>query len=117
MKVFLVSGAPEINGHSETEAMAAYLAAHGIDPARIARDPGGATTYETARDTAAFLRARSLHGVIVVTHYYHLPRTRFALEHFGVAPLFAAPVRTVELHDVAMLCREAAGWAAYHFHR
>ena len=117
MKVFLVSGAPEINGHSETEAMAAYLAAHGIDPARIARDPGGATTYETARDTAAFLRARSLHGVIVVSHYYHEPRTRFALAHFGVSPLFAAPVRIVEFHDVAMLGREAAGWAVYHFYR
>ena len=117
VKVFLLSGAPEINGHSETEAMATYLASRGIARSRIALDPGGATTYDTARNTAAFLTAHALHGVIVVTHYYHVPRTRFALARFGVAPLFGAPVRTVEPHDAEMLGREAAGWTLYHFYR
>ena len=115
-KIFLVSGAPTINGHDETSVMAAYLIVHGIDPARIARDPGGATTFDTARDTAAFLREHDLHGVRVVTHYFHMTRTRYALARFGVTPILASPLRRIEWRDFYALGREAAGWVIYRFY-
>ncbi|SDT91976.1 Uncharacterized SAM-binding protein YcdF, DUF218 family [Verrucomicrobium sp. GAS474] len=113
--VVLASGASEIHGQSEAAGMASYLAAHGLPLARIVPDPAGATTWDSARNTAAFLRDRDLRGVVVVTEYFHLSRVRLALGRFGVAPVFSAPAFCVRWGDFRAVAREVGGWAAYRF--
>jgi len=110
LPTMLVSG----GGH-ETEVMADYLARHGIAREHITLDPAGWTTYDSAQHTAAFLQAHGGHGVVIVTQYFHVPRARFALERFGVAPVFSAHAHRFEPHDLYSLAREVAAWIAYAF--
>jgi len=110
LRTILVSG----GGH-EAEVMADYLAHHGIARERLALDPTGWTTYDSARNAAAFLQAHGGHGVVVVTQYFHVPRARYALERFGITPVFSAHARRIEPHDLYSLAREVAAWAAYVF--
>jgi len=114
----VASGAAEINGHSEAALMAAYLAAHGIPVARIVPDPAGATTWDSARNLASFLRDRGLEGresggVLVVSEYFHIPRARLALGRFGVAPRYSLPAFHVGWGDLRAVAREVAGWLIY----
>ena len=111
----LVSGGPGegVPNPDEADVMAAYLAAHGIDPDRIVKDHDGWNTYASARNTAALLRERHLHGVVVVSQFFHLPRARYALGRFGVAPVYTARAHLVDWHDLYFLAREAAGAVAY----
>ena len=113
----IVSGGLGKEGRDEADAMAAYLAAHGVDPVRIVKDHDGWTTYDSARNTAAFLRAHPGHGVTVVSQYFHLPRARYALERFGVGPVYTVHAHLVQWQDLYALGREAAGYVVYHFKR
>ena len=115
IQVFLVSGGNGRGERDESEIMADYLVAHGIDRNRISLDHGGFTTYDSARDTAAFLKEHGWHGVWIVTQYFHVPRTRMALSHFGVEPVFSAHARLIEAHDLYFLGREVAAWTDYWF--
>jgi vancomycin permeability regulator SanA len=111
----IVSGGSVVHGPDEAEVMAAYLEKKGIPPERLILDHEGETTYDSARFTAAALRTENLHGVLVVTQYFHVPRTRLALERFGVRPVFSAHARRIEAHDLFMLAREVPAWIDYWF--
>ena len=113
IQVFLVSGGAGQAGKDEPEVMADYLAAHGIDRSRIALDHGGFTTYDSARAAAAFLKAHQLHGVWIVTQYFHVARTRLALERCGVGPVCSVHATLYGLHDFYSLAREVIAWGYY----
>lgn len=106
----LVSGGIERNGADEADAMGAYLAAHGVQPRAILRDPLGATTYDTARNTAALLPAGS---VIVVTQWFHVPRAELAMHRFGLSQVSAAYPDYFEVRDVYSFLREAVALPFY----
>ena len=115
VKTILVSGGLEKNGCDEAESMADYLADHGIDRTYITLDHQGWTTYDSARNTAQLLKNHGWRGVIIVTQYFHIPRTRMALRRWGVDPIFSVHARRMEFRDVYALAREVAGWITYHF--
>lgn len=111
----LVSGGLGVEGHDEATVMAAWLAERGVPPERILVDSRGNTTWDTAKNARALLAERGLSSVVVVTTYYHLPRTDLAFRRCGLPPAGRARARLRPgLRDLYAIPRElvALGW--YH---
>jgi vancomycin permeability regulator SanA len=112
--VIFVSGGMGQEGHDEAAAMAAYLVAHGVAASAIVQDPLGVDTAATAINAAKYLRANQLQSAIVATQYFHIARTRLALERNGVRVTGTRHARYFELRDAYSLVREVLGYAAYY---
>jgi vancomycin permeability regulator SanA len=78
----IVSGAA-YPGYDEPDAMAAWLVARGVPAADVIIDRGGYRTAASMAD-AAQLGVREL---LVVSQWYHLPRSLYLAEHAGMAAL------------------------------
>ncbi len=111
----LVSGGIEPGGQDEAAVMAADLAAHGVPMSVILQDPQGVDTFATARNVAALLHGPGFGQgrVLVVTQWFHVPRTLLALWRFGVRDASAAWPRFTEPRDVMALLREAVALPYY----
>jgi vancomycin permeability regulator SanA len=80
-QVALVSGDAKGTSGDETAVMRDYLAATGVDPARVVADPYGLDTYDSC------VRARQVYGVtraLVVTQRYHLGRAVTLCRRAGI---------------------------------
>jgi vancomycin permeability regulator SanA len=110
-----VSGGIGKEGFDEAVVMADYLKANGVPAAAIVIDNQGLDTRATARNAAAYMRANGLHSALVATQYFHVPRTRFALERAGVHVAGHAHARYVEMRDLYSIPREVVGLISYFF--
>ena len=107
----LVSGGFEQGRGDEAQAMADYLLARGVPAAAVGQDAEGDDTWATARHTAALV---GVHGhVIVVTQWFHLPRTVLAMRRFGLRSVSAAAPPFFEARDVYSFLREAVALPVY----
>jgi vancomycin permeability regulator SanA len=106
--LIIVSGGREADGADEAAGMAAYLQKHGVPADAIVEDPNGIHTAETAHDVAAIMHQRGLHSVMIVSHYYHITRTKVALQHEGIHQVDQAHVGTFVKDDAFDVVREAA---------
>jgi vancomycin permeability regulator SanA len=113
--LIIVSGATRLGGYDEAKSMAQYLERHAVPVEAIIEDHQGANTDETSRSVAAIMRARNLHSVMIVTHYYHITRTKLSLDHVGISDIKQAHVGTVHKGDVFAIEREVAGIYYYLF--
>jgi vancomycin permeability regulator SanA len=111
----MVSGAHGREGFDEGTVMKRYLAAHGVPETAVIADNAGVNTWATARNAAALMKARGLRSAMVVSQYYHVPRTRLAFNRFGVRPLYWAHARFWTWRDIYAVPREVAGWGEYLF--
>ena len=59
------------------------------------------------------MREKGWRSALVVTQYFHVPRTRLAVERSGVAPVFSAHAQYFEPRDVYSIAREVIGYGAY----
>jgi vancomycin permeability regulator SanA len=109
----IVSGGVGREGFDEAEVMKRYLAENGVPEGRIHVDSGGATTHLTARNAARMMKENGWQRAMVVSQYFHVPRTRLALKRSGVTPVFSAHARYFELRDVYSIAREVVGYGAY----
>ena len=109
----IVSGGTGVEGVDEAVAMKTYLLAQQVPEAAILVDSGGATTHDTAVNSAALMRARGWRSAMVVTQYFHVPRTRLALAAQGVSPLYNVHASFFEARDVYSTLREVPGLASY----
>ena len=110
----LVSGGLGAEGHDEAHVMAEWLIARGVPPERVLRDPDGWTTWHTARNAGPLLRERGLDSVLVVSTYYHLPRTALAFRRAGLPPAGTARARfRPGPRDLYAIPRELLGLAWY----
>jgi vancomycin permeability regulator SanA len=112
-RYILVSGGLGREGHNEAVVMQHYLRDHGIPAAHIFVDPAGINTYQTARATAQLVHERDFQGVIVVTQYFHISRSRLALSRFDVAPVYTARAEIIHWRDGYSILREVIGWYYY----
>lgn len=92
VKNVIVSGGLGREGHEEADVMRDYLLRRGVPSEKIFVDRNGYDTYETASSTKAILDAHSFKSVVVVSHYYHLPRAVVTLTRFGIQDVSAAAV-------------------------
>jgi vancomycin permeability regulator SanA len=112
-RFILVSGGLGKEGHNEAVVMQHYLRDHGIPDEHIFLDPDGINTYHTARHTARLMREQGWQGVIAVSQYFHIPRTRLALSRFGIEPVYTAHARLIHWRDGYSIVREVVGWCYY----
>lgn len=113
--LIFVSGGLGKEGFDEAVVMAGYLANNGVPATAIVVDSHGLDTMATARNAAAFMRGKGLCTAIVATQYFHVPRTRLALERAGVRVAGHSHARYVELRDLYSIPREVIGYASYFF--
>lgn len=110
----IVSGGLGREGHQEADVMREYLIGRGVPAERILADHSGVDTYETARNTKQIMQAEGFNSVVIVSHYYHLPRAVFAFNRFAIPNVSAAGVITNPLRvDGGNLLRE---FAAFYFY-
>ena len=107
----LVSGGVEPGDRDEAASMASYLVAQGIPRAAIIEDPHGVNTMATARDTAALWQGGR--RILVVTQWFHLPRTMLAMRIAGFRTVSGAWPRFAEWRDIYSFLREAVGLPVY----
>ena len=117
VKAVVVSGGTGRSGHDESAVMAAYLVQHGIPDGSVVRDPQGLNTWMTARNMRGLMQEHGWQGVVAVSQFFHLPRTRLALRKHDIQPVYTARARYYELRDVYSTAREVVGFAAYFFRR
>jgi len=79
----LFSGGPGDGAVHETEGMRRMAIRLGVDPADIMLDTSGLNTQATVLNTEAIFRQVRPSRVLVVSHFYHLPRIKLAYQREG----------------------------------
>jgi uncharacterized SAM-binding protein YcdF (DUF218 family) len=64
--------------------MRGYALKHGVRAKDIFIDNLGVNTEATVRDTTPLFQQWRAHRVLVVSHFYHLPRIKLAYQRAGV---------------------------------
>jgi vancomycin permeability regulator SanA len=80
----IVSGGVGIEGFDETVVMKRYLIAQAVPDDHIFVDSDGRTTYLTVKHSARLMKEKRWTSALVMSQYFHIPRTRLALKRFGV---------------------------------
>jgi len=112
----IVSGGTGVEGFSEARVMADYLAERQAIPRTVLLlDEGGNTTEATARNSAAIMRAQGFRSAVVVTQFFHLTRSRYALRRAGIDTVYTAHANYFEARDAYSLARELAALPVYWF--
>lgn len=98
----------------ETEAMQRAAIAAGVPLNAITRDPLGLNTEATVRNTIAIAQRTNSQRLILVSHFYHLPRIKMTYQRYGVHVL-TVPAETTLRPDilVSSLREVAALWRYY----
>lgn len=109
----LVSGGTGVEGVPEGTAMKRWLVSQGVPEDAVIVDDQGVDTRATARNAAAVMRARDLHSAIVVSQYFHIPRTKLAFSQEGLPGVGSAHPDYFEARDLYSLAREIPGYASY----
>lgn len=113
----IASGGVGKEGFDEAVVMKTYLVSRGIPDTAVIVDSDGITTYASARKTAVIARQENLKSVLVVSQYYHVPRSRLALERFGLSDVHGAHADFFEARDFYSVPRELFGYVSYLFRR
>lgn len=109
----IVSGGLGSEGFDEAEVMKRYLMENGVPEGSVYVDSGGATTRLTAVNASRMMRENGWRSAMVITQYFHVPRTRLALKRSGITTVFSAHAPYFELRDVYSIPREVVGYIAY----
>jgi vancomycin permeability regulator SanA len=109
----IVSGGIDANGTDEAAAMKRYLIDRGLPSSKILVDSGGNNTYLTAQNTSKIMTDRQWHSAIVISQYFHIPRTTAILQRMGVTKVYSAHAKFFEIRDVYSIAREVVGYASY----
>lgn len=81
--LLILSGGPGDGAIDEPEAMTRYASRLGVPRAAMIHDSAGVNTEATVRNTIVVADARDLRRLIVVSHFYHLPRIKMTYNRFG----------------------------------
>lgn len=111
----IVSGGVGKEGYDEAIVMRDYLIHHDIPADRIITDSAGATTYASAQNTRQIAQQQHFESVFIVSQYFHVPRSRLALQRFGFSTVHSAHANYVELRDLYSAPRELFGYLRYRF--
>jgi len=113
----VASGGIGREGYDEAAVMRDYLIRHGVPAHEVIADNQGRNTYESARNVRRIMADRRWQSVLVVSQYFHVPRSKLALRRFGVEEVYSAHARFVELRDLYSTVRELIAYPRYLFRR
>jgi len=109
----IVSGGMGKEGFDEAKVMHDYLVQNGVSASNIIVDSSGMNTYASAKFTAQVIQQRKINSVLIISQYFHLPRSRLALKYFGISNVYYAHANYFEIRDIYSLLREVAGCVTY----
>jgi vancomycin permeability regulator SanA len=109
----IVSGGIGKEGFNEAAVMFGYLVRNGVPPAHVIVDSEGYTTFANAQNTRRIARERKAASVLVVTQYFHVPRSCLALRRCGFTTVFSAHAYRFEARDLYSVPRELLGYVSY----
>lgn len=111
--IIFVSGGTGKEGFDEAQSMFNYLAEQGVPPGAVVRDDEGVDTEATAKNAAEFMRGKNLRTALVATQYFHVPRTKLALERHHVQVNGNLHPAFFELRDLYSSPREVVAYFVY----
>lgn len=111
--LIFVSGGTGREGYDEALSMASYLTKRGAPQSAIVMDNLGVDTAATAANASRFMRTNNLKTAIVATQYFHVARTRLALERNGIQVVGTVHAQYVEVRDLYSIPREVIAYAVY----
>lgn len=111
--LIFVSGGRGLEGFDEAVVMARYLRERGVPDSALIIDLEGVTTRATARNAAVYMRAHSLTSAIMVTQFFHIPRSLLAMRQEGICKVGGQYADYYEGRDFYSLAREVVGYPAY----
>ncbi len=109
----IVSGGVGIEGYDEAVVMKRYLMMQGVPDNHVFVDSDGRTTYLTAKHSAHLMKEKRWTSALVISQYFHIPRTRLALKQFGVLSIYSAHAEFFEVRDIYSTAREVVGYGSY----
>jgi len=89
--ILFFSGGPGDGPLSEPQVMQKMARQADIPDSALQLDPGGMNTEATAEHVAAWLQQHNQTRVLVVSHFWHLPRVRMSLQRAGVKEVYTVP--------------------------
>ncbi len=89
----IVSGGLGREGFYEAEVMRDYLVARGVPEQDVVVDNDGIDTYHTALNARRIMVERGWRSAVVVSQYFHIPRTRLAFRRMGIDQVYGAHAR------------------------
>lgn len=111
----IVSGGPGDGEIHETESMRRFAVDLGVKNEDILIDDAGVNTQATVTNTERLFEDVKANRVLVVSHFYHLPRIKMTYQRRG-RDVFTVPAKeTYFLRETPyMVCREVAAlWVYY----
>jgi uncharacterized SAM-binding protein YcdF (DUF218 family) len=96
----IVSGGVGVEGFDEAVVMKQYLLSQGLPNDHIYLDSKGVTTYLTAKNSTQLMKNNEWTSVLVISQYFHVPRTRLSFEQFGISPVYSTHADFFEIRDI-----------------
>ncbi len=116
VKKLIFSGGPGDGAVHETEAMRRQAVRLGVKPADILIDTAGLNTQATVKNTEAMFSQLNAHQIIVVSHFYHLPRIKMAYRRSGWDVYTVPAKESYFLRQTPyFMAREVAAMWVYYF--
>jgi vancomycin permeability regulator SanA len=109
----IVSGGVGAEGFDEAVVMKEYLVDRGLPAERVHVDSLGNDTYLTAKHAARLMSERKWRRAIAISQYFHRPRTKLALQRFGIETVYTAHADFFELRDLYSTVREVFSYCSY----
>lgn len=113
VKRIMVSGGTGISGHDEATAMKNYLLSRHIPLESVIVDSVGFNTMATAVNTAMLMKQQGIGSVVIVTQYFHIPRTMLAFTMAGIPNYSADYPPYAEWRDIPSTLREMVAIPVY----
>lgn len=113
-KHVIVSGGIGKEGFSEARVMADYLVDFGAIPREaILLDEMGNTTKDTALNSSALMTRKGFESAVVITQYFHISRSKYALRQAGIKIVYSAHPEYFEWRDLYSIAREVIALPSY----
>jgi len=109
----IVSGGLGWEGYDEALVMAQYLVDGGVPEEQIIIDNQGYDTYQTALNASNIMETHGMRSVIIITQYFHISRTKYALARLGVSQVYSVNAVYWGLRDLIYLPREVVAYYYY----
>jgi vancomycin permeability regulator SanA len=111
----LFSGGPGEGAFTEPRVMRSFAEKHGVPASAIIEDAAGLNTEATVRNTRAVAGPQAC--VLVVSHFYHLPRIKMTYQRYGMNVCTVPSRDSVPFSMPYNIAREDVAFWAYYLRR
>ena len=116
VRKLIMSGGPGDGAIHETEAMKRFAIGRGVSEQDILLDAAGLNTAATVKNTTVLFDQHGIRRVLVVSHFYHLPRVKLTYQRAGWE-VYTVPAQSERILGALPLfmAREIAALGKYYF--